>query len=230
MGIHSKNSGASLIEIVVVIMVLVILASLLFPVGKRALEFAHAAECVSKLRQIGVAAHAYASDNNGILPRTDTPSASGVPVQYPYNIEGYLDVNFSQAIKTPEVFRRTPFWCPSEKNLTDPILGKVGYTYAINRELNERLYGTAAYIRLSEMSSPGQYVIFSDAYYDRTIYTDTRQKMVDMTRVTRRHNGKPNFLYADGHVARFDREIYGTSDAEGKDPFYKRLWLARYKP
>jgi len=60
----SADAGFTLIELLVVIAIIGILASLLLPVLARAKEASRAALCRNNLRQIGIAAHLYADDNN----------------------------------------------------------------------------------------------------------------------------------------------------------------------
>jgi prepilin-type processing-associated H-X9-DG protein len=58
----------TLVELLTVLAIIVLLAGLLLPTLRAARAGSRAAECVSQLRQIGIALHSYANDNRDVLP------------------------------------------------------------------------------------------------------------------------------------------------------------------
>ena len=66
-----KRGGFTFIELAVVLIVIAILASILFPVFVRAREKARTVVCMNNLSQLGMALHLYAQDYGGSFPPSE---------------------------------------------------------------------------------------------------------------------------------------------------------------
>jgi len=197
------------------------MAALIVPMVKGAINKANSAKCVSNLRSLGMAFQSYANDNNGYLPQHNpVPTAAG-GFQCWDAINPYIGCNYGYIYDKPESVRRTPLFCPGEREITPPFT-----TYAPNRELLKS-QGNSPIAQVA-IVSPSKYVVMSDSFAANAIYSDSVSKMTNWTQLTRRHGGIPNFLYADWHVAAFTQKIVGLNDSGGDAPFYRALWEARY--
>lgn len=77
MGIR-RRSAFTLVELLVVIGIIAVLVAILLPALARARQQAMSAQCLSNLRQIGMALTMYANDNHSVIPMA-TINGSGVP-------------------------------------------------------------------------------------------------------------------------------------------------------
>lgn len=66
-----KKEGFTLIELLVVVSIIALLVSILLPALSKARDMARRVVCGANMHQIGIAMHAYASENNDKLPEVD---------------------------------------------------------------------------------------------------------------------------------------------------------------
>jgi general secretion pathway protein G len=83
--------GFTLIELLTVIAIIGILAAIIIPVVGSVRKAAQASNCISNLRQIGVAMQLYARDNRNLLPKPlDSTQTDWQKKNWMYPIQPYL--------------------------------------------------------------------------------------------------------------------------------------------
>jgi prepilin-type N-terminal cleavage/methylation domain-containing protein len=108
-----KLPAFTLIELLVVIAIIAILAAMLLPALSKAKDKAKTVNCISNLKQWGMAAQLYVTDNSDTLPR-DGMDAAG---SYPGGNGGARDPN--------AWFNALPEFC-AERRLSDYAAGATG--------------------------------------------------------------------------------------------------------
>jgi prepilin-type N-terminal cleavage/methylation domain-containing protein len=93
-----KDSGFTIMELLVVIATVAILAALLLPAISRVKAAGKRAECLNNLRQIGFGIHLYAGDNSDTLPAAsnvtgDTMSTNDCGIFYKRLIKSYVGLH-----------------------------------------------------------------------------------------------------------------------------------------
>jgi prepilin-type processing-associated H-X9-DG protein len=103
-----------LIELLVVIAIIALLLAILLPSLSAAREQARTARCMSNLKQIGVAMHAYAADYEYLLPRAELRPGieiyTGIDMRWPVLFMPYLG---SIAKDVENYYEIKVFDCPS---------------------------------------------------------------------------------------------------------------------
>jgi prepilin-type N-terminal cleavage/methylation domain-containing protein len=133
----------TLVELLVVIAIIALLIGILLPVLGRTLRRARDVNCLSNLRQIGVAFCAYSADNRGCLPAPLVTLTSPTR-QFPWQVAIYQYVMHKTVSDTALItgdhsyLLNTPFICPTAVFDPRPAFGvsqdylQLGYSMNVN--------------------------------------------------------------------------------------------------
>jgi len=214
-----RKPAFTLIELLVVIAIIAILAALLFPSLSKAKAKARGLACLNNLKQWGLATQLYVADNNDVLPFDGSPNGSSV------NSGWYIDLPRALGIKPyPELPWRTyasiapekSSWiCPANTNRSN---GNNLFHYCLNEHVN----GTGANkapVRHSTIRKPTQVVWLFD--------NGKRAAVAQQNNVhTNLHNQGAQFVFLDGHSARFhNTEYWNFTLNKGRTDNPHLIWI-----
>jgi prepilin-type N-terminal cleavage/methylation domain-containing protein/prepilin-type processing-associated H-X9-DG protein len=184
----NRSRGFTLIELLVVIAIIAILASLVLPALAKAKEKAKATQCLSGLRQIGLASVLYAGDFDDALPRSQHSQQSWVGTLQPY-------------LSGTNLHR-----CPVDPNKTRP------FSFAINDFLTPHPFGAGDldFSKSTSVPSPSETLHMaemdekfqgSDHFHFADAEDEGYSTNAFPTQVAvERHRKAANYLFVDGHV------------------------------
>jgi len=219
--------GFTLIELLVVIAIIALLAAMLLPALARAKEKARVAQCMSNIRQVGMASVLYLGDNKDRYP--PKTSKNGVVTQGSWvgqagAYSGYDRVSAADRwlseYLTTKIDRRTRLeiaHCPSDKSgwlgTGRSLFEDTGCSYTANLYFpptglaNPVIYSlnvdNANTIKASQIARPSRFVLFSSwgayrvGWYSQSVTTEPGIATV----MWHRKSYRWSTLFGDGHTA-----------------------------
>ena len=226
-----KRLGFSLIELLVVIVVIAILASLLLPVLAQAKAKGQSARCKGNLRQMSFALHLYLDDNKSIFPPFAVIANNAKHALYWFD-------HLSPYLANPK-WGEGVFQCPSYRwkvfegshNPFDSNSSFVagGGSYAYN--LGEVPYRPwTGFLSDSDVKAPSDMYVLGDALtmkwpngwiIGEFNYIVPRDQIAFEGEAVAKfpHSQRYNMLFLDGHV-----ESAKTNVLLGRNPVFMRRW------
>ena len=201
------EQGFTLIELLVVIAIIAVLAAILFPVFARARESARRTNCISNMRQLGMAIQEYVQDYDELLPAaTDGGNGAGLD-------GGWIYYSVFPANPTPKAYdvtRGSIF--PYVKNAqiyicpTDGQGRASGNSYAINDCLVHRTStGINTGMSLATFDAPASWMLLGEeapegGFFPGDGSTDDGYFNLEVGNIfTERHYDGSNLTFLDGH-------------------------------
>lgn len=197
-----RNSGFTLLEILVVIAIIAIVAALLFPVFASARGKARQSACLSNLRQLGIAISTYAQDYDNLYPSACDPVDK--------NLEDWGGLS-----PAPDAVKQLPL-------LTDVL-----FPYLKNKPVwgcpSDTGFKKAAYLQddvsiLSPFSCDSFFEKFGTSYVYRL---DLATNHIAYPASGINTDGKTEYGSADINVL---SEVYGKWHTQGNDYFFPQRY------
>lgn len=181
--------GFTLTELLVSIVIIVVLASLGFPMIRGFIQKGKTATAVSNMRQIGILTQQYAQESGGMLPndlfgRPDTWIVALWPMIYPDQ-----DGPDFTPDGAGQVMKGTIFHTPLQEKVSPD--GRPSRCFAWNGHIRTHFGHPRPF--LSRVKNPQRTILLSDTTNSSRITADNKQ-------INYRNDGKAGFLFVDGSV------------------------------
>lgn len=209
--------GFTLLELLSVLAVTGILATVVTVGVGNGVEKANSAKCVGQLRQWGTALQDYVQDSGGFLPRRGQGVQPVWVVNRPddwfNSLAPYLEMPAYDELyengKAPKPGAGSIFVCPSAK-----VTGTYTHfiTYGMNMYLSR--WDQSERTRIVQLPSLSTLAFMADSPggYASTVPSAAGYSVMP------RHCGRANVLFVDGHVTSFDGTYLGCGKEEKTQP------------
>lgn len=220
-----QRRGFTTLELLAVILIIAVLASLLFPALQKGLEKARAIKCAGNIRGIMAGETQYSADNNGDMVPYSTAGTAQDTISWPKLLAPYVTgKNFDPA-------NNQWIQCPSQKQIqaaTGNVFSGIGPVYTPGNNLH-MLHGgnkpdtlNRVTVKRSSVRRPSQTPSWMDVSggsptgypaYCRGCYpngagiTDSNAKVTEANNFGARHDGRCNVGFADGHIEQVNLAI-----------------------
>lgn len=200
----------TLVELLVVIAVIAILASMLLPALNQAREKARAVKCLGNLKQVGMAISMYARDYDDWFRSGDSgaadPNAVGEPAVWAW---GCVLVRHAYVPYNRERYRDNVLFCPSVETVGAPTLGlwnTYGAWFANGACVNTDAGRTALSLKHNALLRAGASRISlasdcAEVDKNRPTFKMTHTLASNYSTIYLRHSKRANIVFMDGHAA-----------------------------
>lgn len=212
------HSAFTLIELLVVVAIITILAALLLPALKEAVESARIVACMNQHKQSGVMLQTYASDHRGWIPNEDR---RGVRRDYWHEFlwktSDYMQGRERDLLVCPVV---KPFrWDDTNRRTIGGRMEKNSSMMADVRSMSPPNDGdNHFYFQARSLQSPSKWIYLADTWHCSNWEQTARwQSYSNNLRLHTRHRNRANVWMVDGHV-----------ELAGGDELYREYGISKY--
>jgi len=191
---YVSRGAFTLIEMLVVIAIIALLASILVPAVTKTLKRGQSIQCMSNMRSLSQIMLQYSLSHNQVLPPArDTSQPSG---QWAWSYRLLEEGLFPEYTSVGELLRRNEvFHCPADRGP-----GEDKPSFAMNTYLSSATGPFAPYRYVSSISDPSSTILFGEVWGRRDNAGYTKVDPNSEYAAFDRHDGRANYAFLDGHV------------------------------